>query len=112
MTEDPNQPPLGRCLVFGASGYIGSHLVPRLYDATQGAVRVSGSVILYLQTVNPDIIFINIQGKVPFGAYRQTIFTVIPFSVMSLARANFITINRRIDLDIILRSGSPSISRS
>ena len=30
MTEDSNLPRHSRCLVFGASGYLGSHLVPRL----------------------------------------------------------------------------------
>lgn len=30
MPENPDQRQPGRCLVFGASGYVGSHLVPRL----------------------------------------------------------------------------------
>ena len=30
VTDDQRQTPPARCLVFGASGYIGSHLVPRL----------------------------------------------------------------------------------
>jgi len=31
-SDTPPHPPPGLCLVFGASGYIGSHLVPRLLD--------------------------------------------------------------------------------